>query len=336
MRVNFRYSKREIAAKMPVPYSIDFRWRIIWLYLAEGLSTADISRLLCVSERTVRRYVVQFEQTGDVQPRSYQHGPPRLLGNYEQLVLLRIVLESPGIYLHEVQARLLAMFGVSVSVATICRTLKFMGCTRQVINYIPVQRSEELRSKFMAQISPYDPSMLIWIDESGCDRRHAVRKWGYSVRGMPPTDHRLLVRGTRYSAIPVMSAEGLHDVYLAEGTVNGARFEEFITNTLLPILQPFNWINANSVVIMDNAAIHHVEGVADLIENQAGARLIYLPPYSPDLNPLEEVFSQVKSIMKQNDSLFQVSSVPRVLLTMAFAMVSKEDCLGYISHAGYM
>ena len=188
----------------------------------------------------------------------------------------------------------------------------------------------------MAEISMYDPSMLIWIDETGCDRRHSMRKWGYSLRGIPPRDHRLLARGKRFSAIPVMSLQGILDVYIAEGTMDGERFQDFIRSTLLPILQPFNWINPHSVVVIDNASIHHVEGVIDLIENQAGARLVFLPPYSPDLNPLEEVFSQVKSIMKQNDSLFQISSTPRVLLSMAFGMVTQADCLGFITHSGYL
>ena len=292
-------------------------------------------QLVCVSERSARRYVSKFQLTGDVEPVAYRHGPPKLLGDLEQLVLLRLVVERPGIYLHEVQAKLLAMYGVTVCAATICRTLKFMGCTRQVIQHIPVQRSEELRARFMAEISMYDPSMLIWIDESGCDRRNSIRKWGYSLRGMPPKDHQLLVRGTQYSAIPIMSVEGIHDVFLAEGTMNGERFEDFIQTTLLPILQPFNWINPLSVVIMDNASIHHVEGVTDLVEHQAGARLVFLPPYSPELDPLEEVFSEVKSIMKQNDAPFQVSSAPRALLAMAFGMVTKEDCLGFIAHSGY-
>ncbi len=84
---------------------------------------------------------------------------------------------------------------------------------------------------------------------------------------------------------------------------------------------------------MDNASIHHTEGVTDLIETQAGARLIFLPPYSPDLNPAEEVFSQVKSVMNQ---LFQVTRMPRVLLAMAFSMVTREDCLQFISHSGYI
>ena len=321
--------------KMPKSYAVDLRWRIVWLYTAKQFSPMKIARLVCINERTVRRYIALFQRTGDVQPVSQCHGPQKLLGDFEQFVLLRLILENPGIYLHEVQAKLLARFGVTVGVATICRTLKFMGCTRQVIQHIPVQRSEELRAKFMADISMYDPSMLVWIDETGCDRRHSMRKWGYSLRGMPPRDHRLLVRGKRYSAIPVISVEGVHDVYLAEGTMDGDRFQDFIEKTLLPVLQPFNWINPLSVVIMDNASIHHVEGVRDLIENQCGARLVFLPPYSPDLNPAE-VFSQVKSIMKQNDSLFQVSTAPRVLLSMAFGMVTQADCLEYITHSGYL
>ena len=149
-----------------------------------------------------------------------------------------------------------------------------------------------------------------------------MRKWGYSLRGIQPRDHRILARGKQYSAIPIMSLEGIHDVYLAEGSVNGERFQEFIETTIFPVLQPFNWVNPHSVVILDNASIHHVQGVIDLIEIQAGAKLIFLPPYSPDLNPIEEVFSQVKSIMKQNDSLFQVSSSPRVLLSMVFMQCS--------------
>ena len=210
-----------------------------------------------------------------------------------------------------------------------------MDCTRQVIHRIALQRSDEKRAKFMAEVSIYDPSMLLWIDESGCDLRNCMRYRGYSLRGMTPQDHQLFIRGTRYSAIPVMSLDGIHDLYLAEGNVNGEIFELFVKNCLLPILQPFNYTNPHSVVIMDNASIHHVQAISDIIKEQAGARLLFLPPYSPDLNPIEEVFSKVKGIMKKNDTLFRASSVPRALLTLAFSMVTKDDCCSYITHSGY-
>ena len=327
---------RLLAVRMPTPYSLDLRWRVVWFYTAHHLSATDISQQLCISERTVRRYIDMFEQTGEVEPKKQHHGPPKLLGDFEQLVLLRIIFENTGMYLHEIQAKLLAAFGVTVSVPTICRTLKFMGCTRQVIQHIAVQCSDDLRAKFMAEVAVYDPSMLIWVDESGCDRRHCLRKRAYSIRGMTPRDQRLLVRGTHYSAIPVVSLEGISDVCIIEGTVNGEKFEQFIRSCLIPILQPFNWINPHSVVIMDNASIHHVDGVTDLIENQIGAKLLFLPPYSPDLNPAEEVFSKIKGIMKQNDVLFQACNAPRVFLAMAFGMVTKEDCCSFITHSGYL
>ena len=209
-----------------------------------------------------------------------------------------------------------------------------MGCTRQVIRHVALQQSELLHAKFMSEVSLYDPNMLIWIDASGCDQRNSTRH-AYSIHGIRPIDHRILIREARCSAIPVMSVQGIHDVFLAEGSINGQRFEFFIRNYLLPVLMPFNGINPLSVVIMDNASIHNVQSNVQLIES-TGAKVIFLPPYSPDLNPLEPVFGKVKTILKENDCIFQTSSIPRRLLTLAFTMVTEEDCFNFSKHCGYM
>ena len=300
------------------------------------MSPTEISHLMSVSERSIWRYIALFEETGDVKPAFYRHGPPRLLGEYEQLIVLQLIIQHSGIYLYELQERLMEHYSVRVGVSTICRTLGFMGCSRQVIRHVAIQRSDALRAKFMAEISMYDPSMFVWLDESGCDRRNGARKFGYSLRGIRPIDHRMLVRGVRYSAIPIVSLEGVHDVYIFEGTVNGSRFEKFVRKSLLQILMPYNGSNPRSILILDNASIHHVQGVIDVIEQQAKAKIIFLPPYSPDLNPVETVFSKVKSIMKANDALFQVCSCPRALLSMAFGMITIDDCISFISYCGYI
>ncbi len=112
---------------MPKPYSIDLRWRVIWLNLVHHLSPKEISQLVCVSQKSVRRYIAKFELSGDVEPAAHRHGPQKLLGDFGRLALLRIILESPGIYLHEVQARLLSMYGVTVNCSTLCKTLKYNG-----------------------------------------------------------------------------------------------------------------------------------------------------------------------------------------------------------------
>ena len=102
--------------------------------------------------------------------------------------------------------------------------------------------SDDLRAKSMAEVTAYDPRMLVWIDESGCDRRNCIRKWAYSIRGMTPRDHGLLARGVLYSAIPVVSLDGIHDVCFFEGTVDGVKFEYFLRNCVIPI---FNWVNSH-------------------------------------------------------------------------------------------
>ena len=83
---------------------------------------------------------------------------------------------------------------------------------------------------------------------------------GYGIRGLPPQDYQLQLRGMRYSAIGILSMEGIQDVYITEGTVNGDVFLDFIYTQLLPILRPFDGRSVNSVVVMDNASIHHVAG----------------------------------------------------------------------------
>ena len=303
--------------------------------LVHGKSTFEISQLLCLSERTIQRYVTLFRQTGDVKPLERRNGPQKLLSDFEQCKLLSLILQYPGIYLHEIQDKLQEAFGVTVSPATICRTLQLMGCTRQVIRSVAIQQSDAMRAKFMAEVSIYDPSMFLWLDESGCDRRNMLRKYGYSIRGIRPVDHRLLVRGTRYSALPVMSITGLHDLYLAEGTMNGDRFKHFINTCLFPVLMPYNGVNPHSIVIMDNASIHHMDEVLLIIEN-VGAKVIFLPPYSPDLNPLEPVFGKVKAILKENDKIFQACSSPRAFLAMVFGMITAEDCYNFSRHCGYL
>ena len=148
--------------------------------VAHKMSLARIAENTCLSERTVRRYLHLFNTTGDVQPRRRRYGPLPLFGDFEQLTLLGLILDNTGIFL------LYEEFGVLVSAPTICRTLKSMGCTRRFIRHVALQRSEVLRAQFMSEISVYDPEMIIWIDESGCDRRNSLRKFAYTLRGLPP------------------------------------------------------------------------------------------------------------------------------------------------------
>ena len=127
-RLKFVYSYRS----MPLPYSLDLRWRIVWVYLTQNLSQSRIGLLFSISDRTVGRVISLFNQTGDVKPRSRRNGPICVMQDFEQLSLVQLIITHPGIYLHEIQEKLLQM-GIIVSLSNICRTYKKMGVTRQAM-----------------------------------------------------------------------------------------------------------------------------------------------------------------------------------------------------------
>ena len=129
-----------------------------------------------------------------------------------------------------------------------------------------------------------DPHMFVFVDESGTDKLPSLRKYGYSLKGTRAVTVKKLVKGQRLSAIAAISIDGVIDVDIASNSVNRDRFCHFIEHYLQPQLMPFNGINPRSVVILDNASIHHVETATQLIE-ETGAMLMFLPPYSPDLMP---------------------------------------------------
>ena len=184
---------------------------------------------------------------------------------------------------------------------------------------------------YLLDVSVYDPGMLIFLDETGTDQRGAVRRFGYSLRGNPLQKESFLVRGKRMSAIAMISINGLLDVSIQDGTNSGESFYSFAEKFLLPQLQQFNGINQHSVVVMDNCSIHHVPEVIRMIE-EVGAIIQFVPPYSPDFNPIEMTFSKVKYALKEMEDSMADSDLETLMLT-AFASVTPQDCQGWIKHS---
>ena len=144
--------------------------------------------------------------------------------------------------------------------------------------------------------------------------------------------HRYLIRGTRISTIVAMSSEGVMSYEMITGTTNGETFFDFICGNLIPCMQPFP--APTSILVMDNCSIHHIQEVKDVLD-QAGIMLLYLPPYSPDLNSAEEMFSYVKYYLKDHDEILQYTSDSKDILKSAFESVTLEQCNKWIAHSGY-
>ena len=135
--------------------------------------------------------------------------------------------------------------------STICRAVRNLGFTRQKLQHVALQQSETEQIKFIAEVmAVFHHSFMLWIDETRCD---SLRKYAYGIRGQRPQDYQL----QRYSAIGILSSDGINDFYITKGNVNGDTFLHFVHTMLLPILNPFDGQSKHSIVIMDNASIHH-------------------------------------------------------------------------------
>lgn len=334
MRAYFRISNMtSCEPKRCSAYSDDLRWRIVWQRVGLDCTYEAVARNLCVDKSTVKRIVDRFEQSGNVSKQPYpKERAARKLILPAQLLILQLVMDQPAQYLDEIQKELRRLLLIDVDISTICRFLQKCGFTRQKLRIVAMQQDQLLRQQFICDISAYNTDMFIFIDETGADNRNALRKYGYSLRGKTPVSHALLVRGVRVSAIACMSIAGLLDVKTITGTSDGDAFYDFVHSHLLPHLMPFNGTNPHSVVILDNCSIHHVPEVAQSIQD-VGALLLYLPPYSPDLNPIEELFSKVKKIMKSPGIEVYETDIENSLLA-SFASVTQEDCSGWIHHTG--
>ena len=186
----------------------------------------------------------------------------------------------------------------------------------------------------MAQTFLFKREMFVWVDETGTDKRDQLRKYGYALRGTTPVYHRFLSRGDRVNAIAAITSSGLLTVELTKATVNGDNFFDFITGTLISHMRPFDGVSSYSILIMDNCSVHHENEVREVFQ-QAGILVLFFPPYSPDLNPLEEAFSYIKQYLRKHDELLQAIRDPTDVIMQAFQSITAKHCNSWISHAQY-
>ena len=178
----FRFARviRKMASCEPsrqTAYSEDLRWRVVHQRETLGLSYKEIAKNLCIDPSTVSRIVKLFWTTGAVAKKSYSADMlPRKFTDVCQMFVLFLVLDRPGIYLREIQSELRDQLGLELSISAICKFLHLSGFTHQRLQITAIQRDEVLRAQFVAEVSMYRPEMLVYLDESGCDRRQPPKE----------------------------------------------------------------------------------------------------------------------------------------------------------------
>lgn len=166
---------------------------------------------------------------------------------------------------------------------------------------------------------------LVFLDESGVNTNMS-RRYARALDGERAVDSVPLSKGVSTTILSSVRADGTTVPMVFAGAVNRELFKEYLQDYLSATLQP------GDVVIMDNLPCHKVEGVREIIE-RAKASILYLPPYSPDLNPIEMMWSKIKAFLR----MVKARTIDSLLeaIPLAFSSIQVSDIIGWFSASGY-
>lgn len=166
---------------------------------------------------------------------------------------------------------------------------------------------------------------MIFLDESGVTtqmtRLYARCQGGKRIHESAPEGHWKVL-----TTLGAMSVKGMVATMTVESATDGDVFEAFLEQVLCPKLQ------AGDVVVMDNLSVHKVARVQELIEG-VQARLLYLPPYSPDLNPIEKAWSKFKQFLRSAKA--RTAEALDQAVTAALETITAENAGAWFRHSGY-
>ena len=154
---------------------------------------------------------------------------------------------------------------------------------------------------YFHKLSEFHSYQLVYVDESGCDKQIGFRRTGWSPLGVAPIQVAKFHRGQCYQILPAYAQDSILLSHVLTGLTDAIIFEDFIGQLLQ---HRGRWPEPKSVLIMDNALFHHSERIKEMC-SEAGVKLLYLPLYSPDLNPIEEFFSELQSHIKQDWEFYE-------------------------------
>ena len=185
---------------------------------------------------------------------------------------------------------------------------------------------KEKRTAHAARMPGLDPKKLVFLDETGANTKMA-RRYGRAPRGERLVDAIPHGHWKTTTFVGAIRAAGLVAPRVIDGAMNGDLFVAYVQQVLVPTL------HAGDIVIMDNLGSHKVAGVRAATEG-AGAQLVHLPSYSPDLNPIEQVFAKLKAVLRAK-AIRNVQALWQALGQIADA-ITPEECANYLRNAGYL
>lgn len=182
------------------------------------------------------------------------------------------------------------------SIRTMGRVLKRANFTRKVMQRVHYLRDPIRRAAYMERVAPFHYSLLVDIDETLSTWKEFLQRYGYAPKGELAIRTQFRINGRHYSSVCAYTPMGLIAFRIVEGCINGEIFQHFLNNEVAAALVP------GMVGLFDNAAIHHVDEVREVIENVFEGLYLYAAPYSPDLKPVERLFAEVKDLLRYRET----------------------------------
>lgn len=306
-------------------YSYDLRERVVRA-CDEGRGTRQqLADLFGVSTAWIRRLLQRRRETGSFAAQPHAGGPPPKLDPDRCGRLAVLITEQPDATLAELRDRL----GAAVHLSTLARALTRLGLTvkKKVLRAAEHDRPDvrHKRATYRGRAARMDPARFVFLDETGLNT--AMTR----LRGRAPRGERLVgkVPQGNWQATTLVAGvrpEGLVAPFALTGAMDAATFESYVAQVLVPCLRP------GDLVVLDRLSAHRGAAVARAIR-RVGAGVWYLPPYSPDYNPIEHLWSKVKGALRKVAA--RTTEALWAALPAAVAAVTAQDCQHSFVHCGY-
>jgi transposase len=309
------------------PYSQDLRERV-FAAADDGEPVGRIAELLRVSVSYVSKVLSRRRRTGQTTALAQRcHLQPRLADLHGAIEAQ--VTTCPDATIAELRTWLSATHQVSASTGLMWKTLATLDLTfkKKSLRAAEQDRPDvaKARTEWREKQPRLTPGKLVFIDETWV-KTNMTRLYGRARRGQR------LVAGVPHghwktsTFIGALRCDAVTATGVFDGPINGEMFLAFVEQVLVPTLRP------GDVVIMDNLRSHKVAGVREAIE-AAGASLLFIPPYSPDLNPIEQAIGKLKTLLRAK-AIRTVDALWKALGGVA-DWFTPEECAKYLRHAGY-
>jgi transposase len=282
-----------------------------------------IARTFRVSTSFIVRLLQRRRAAGTIAPEPHRGGQPPALGPADLERLAALVREQPDATLEQLKQR----GGFACSLKTLWYALDRLDLTRKKKSLHADQRDrsdvQAKRAQFRRDVATIDPEKLVFVDEMGINTT-MTPAYGRAPRGERVVDS-APASWTTFTVIAALGLDGVRAPLVFPGSTNTAVFRAYVDQVLVPELR------AGDVVVFDNLKPHLGAAVAISIE-AAKARVLPLPPYSPDYTPIEEMYSKVKQGLRRAKARTKTrlyDAVGQVLRT-----VTPHNSLGWFRHAG--